>query len=164
MKHLKPLFEQAAESRWGLRKLNWALWYKLPFNRPHGIRLIEARPGFVAARLPFKRSNLNHLKTMHACALATVAEFSAGTCLLSLAWPFRYRLIMKSMHMEYMRRVESEVQAQCTIESERLSSWLNELDAQDGRILIPLKTLLFDAQGNAVAEGITHWHIKRILD
>ena len=68
----------AKKSKFGMFKLNLGLHYVIPFNKPHGIKLIEISDDFVKTKIPYKRKNLNHIKGIHACGMATAAEFASG--------------------------------------------------------------------------------------
>ena len=99
MKKLAKLFIQAKQSSWGLWKLNFALKYGIPFNRPHGIKIKLLSDNKVQTYIPNWRINHNHIRGIHACGLATVAEFCSGLLLLSRVNPVKYRLIMKELKM-----------------------------------------------------------------
>ena len=51
----------------------------VPFNRPHRIRVVDLSAEQCKVSLPWRRRNLNHVGTMHACALATAAEYYKGS-------------------------------------------------------------------------------------
>src|SRR5437870_4782009 len=98
MNRLLIIFEKAKHSRFFLYLLNIILRYAIPFNKPHGIKITDVHEGGVSVRLPYKRKNLNHLKGIHACALATMAEYTSGISLLT-AIGTDYRLIMKNINV-----------------------------------------------------------------
>jgi len=160
MKQLKALFQGAKKSAWGLRKLNWALWYIIPFNKPHRIKVLTLEDNRVVTYIPYKRSNLNHIKGIHACGMATAAEFSSGLLLLSRLDPAQYRIIMKDLRLEYLYQGKSAITA--TFE-------LSETDLQE-KIITPLKDndaiyfeaeiKLTDTNNTLVAVAHSNWQIK----
>ena len=81
--------------------LNAMLDRMIPFNRPHGFRVEPMLKGGIKVHVPYRRINRNHIKGIHACALATAAEYCCGLALLEHLDPSRFRLIMKTLHMEY---------------------------------------------------------------
>src|SRR5690606_9167838 len=95
------LIKHAQNSKFGLWKLNFLLQRFIPFNRPHGIKIVSLNPNRVEVNIPYKKKNLNHIKGLHACGLATAAEFSSGFLLLSRLGMENYRLIMQSLEVEY---------------------------------------------------------------
>jgi acyl-coenzyme A thioesterase PaaI-like protein len=100
MKKLLFIFQKAKHSSFFLWLLNLALGYDIPFNKPHKIKITAVHNDGVSVRLPFRRKNLNHLKGIHACALATMAEYTSGVSLLSTIGT-NFRLIMKNISVTY---------------------------------------------------------------
>lgn len=45
---------------------------------------------------------MNHVRGIHVCAIATIAEFSTGFLLLTRLDDAKYRLIMSNMELEYV--------------------------------------------------------------
>ena len=87
----------AKSSGFGLWKLNLGLSYIIPFNKPHRIKVKSISDTKVTTFIPYRRRNFNHIKGIHACGMATCAEFSSGLLLLSRLDPKKYRLIMESI-------------------------------------------------------------------
>ena len=81
--NLEKYINGARGSKFGLYKLNLGLGFVIPFNRPHRIRIREVGQDFVKTVIPYRRKNFNHIKGIHACGLATAAEFASGFHLLS---------------------------------------------------------------------------------
>ncbi|MCB0340404.1 MAG: DUF4442 domain-containing protein, partial [Bdellovibrionales bacterium] len=46
----------------------------------------------------------NHLRTIHACAMITAAEYCTGLYLLAHLSPKSYRLVMKEIKSEFVKR------------------------------------------------------------
>ena len=76
----------------------------MPFNAPHGIRVLAFSDEEVRVALPDRRANRNHLKGTHACAIATACEFCSGLAVLAQFDMKDYRLIMNRLEVDYMRR------------------------------------------------------------
>ena len=93
---------QAAEgSTVGVNELNNILSRIVPFNVPHGVMVKEVRKESIMTLIPFQESNWNHVKGMHACAIATIGEFSAGILLIK-HFPFTdYRVILSKLALEF---------------------------------------------------------------
>ncbi|MDA7803255.1 DUF4442 domain-containing protein [Crocinitomix sp.] len=152
--------EAAKKSKFGLFKLNFGLGYVIPFNKPHGIKILSIDDNEVRTIIPYKRKNLNHIKGIHACGMATAAEFSSGFLLLNKLGSKTYRLIMESLEMKYHYQAKSDVIAKFSTSEE----WINEkviqpLQAAD-IIMIKCEIELHDVDGNHVATGYTNWQIK----
>ncbi|MCS6975292.1 MAG: DUF4442 domain-containing protein, partial [Cyclobacteriaceae bacterium] len=92
---------RARQSSFWRAILNLLLNRLIPFNRPHGFTIEKLGDNFLQIRLPYRRSNFNHIKGLHACALATLAEFTTGFMLVQKLDARKYRLIMKKLEMMY---------------------------------------------------------------
>ena len=123
------LIRSAQTSRFGLWKLNFLLKRLIPFNRPHGIKIIDLTANRVEVLLPMKNANLNHLKGLHACGLATAAEFSSGFLLLSRLGIENYRLIMQSLEVEYFYQGKTDARAIYELSDEELEEERQEQGA-----------------------------------
>ena len=73
----------------------------IPFNKPHGFRIVEIGDYHIKLQLPYKRRNLNHIRGLHACALATLSEFTTGLLLISKLGFDTYRIIYNACEMDY---------------------------------------------------------------
>lgn len=131
----------------------------IPFNRPHRLRVVKLSDEECQVSLPWRRRNLNHLRTMHACALATAAEYASGLCVLSALGIENKRLIMSDLAMTYRRRAESACVATAQLPPGELKVLKGELE-RDGRGSFVLRSAVRDAEGEVVAEAKITWHVK----
>lgn len=158
--NFEKYISNAKSSSFGLWKLNMGLGYMIPFNKPHRIKVKKLEDDKVTTIIPYKRRNFNHIKGVHACGMATAAEFASGLLLLTKLNAKKYRLIMESLEMKYMYQAKTDIFA----EFELTDAWINE------KVIDPLKTSekvmvqcqikLFDTDNNHVATGRTNWQIK----
>ena len=95
------IIEKAKHSAFWRWVLNQSLYRMVPFNRPHKFKVVEIDDYFLKALIPYRRSNFNHIRGLHACALATISEFATGFLLLSRLDIRKYRLIMQRIEMDY---------------------------------------------------------------
>lgn len=154
------LIERAKTSKRHLVLLNFGLSRMIPFNKPHGFKIIEIGDGLVKVKIPYRRVNFNHIKGIHACALATASEYSTGLVLLNRLNPKNYRIIMQKMEMNYHYQAKMDT----IVTYELTEEWLNE------KVLEPLKTeeslvaicevKSFDIEGNHLTTGNIYWQIK----
>lgn len=133
----------------------------IPFNRPHRIAIASLTEDTCTARLPFRRRNLNHLGTMHACALATVAEYASGLCVLSVLGVGNHRLIMSNLSVAYVRRAQSACLATATLD-EGTRAWLVRELNEFGKAQFDLVSHVTDADGEEVAVATMTWHVKTL--
>jgi acyl-coenzyme A thioesterase PaaI-like protein len=143
-----------------LAALNQALWSFIPFNGPHGFCVEELGEDFVKTRAPYKKENFNHIQGIHACAIATIAEFSSGLLLLSKVDPLQYRLIMAKMAVEYHYQAKQDTFAVTYLTAEQIEreiiAPLREVDS----LLRGMMTEVRDHDGNLVATAQITWQIK----
>jgi hypothetical protein len=140
--------------------LNRALDRMIPFNKPHGFQVIGINSYSLKTLLPYRRKNLNHIRGLHACALATVSEFTTGFLLISKLDPKKFRLIMQRLEMDYHYQGKMDAIAEFSISEQ----WLEE------NIFEPLKTSestvvncqikIHDERGNHLSTGNVYWQIK----
>ena len=143
-----------------LTLLNSILSWAIPFNAPHGFKLLEVKSDRVSAKIPLKRNNLNHIRSIHACALATGGEFCAGIYLLKIFPSTTYRLILSNLQVEYLYQAKTNVICIVTGNESRNNQVMQEIQTS-GKALIDLETVLKDETGNIVAKVLTKWQIKR---
>jgi acyl-coenzyme A thioesterase PaaI-like protein len=158
---LPSLIGRARHSKGWLKVLNFVMGRIIPFNRPHGFFIEELTEERVRTAAAYKRSNHNHIRGIHACAIATVAEFSAGLLLLSRLDPARYRLIMSKLDVDYMYQAKQDITAEtCLSNAELQDRVLKPLETAESHSIV-LETLISDRDGNQVARAHTTWQIKR---
>lgn len=160
MKNLHKYFQSAKAGGFGLWKLNFILGVGIPFNKPHGIRIIKLSDEEVITSIPYRRSNFNHIKGVHACGLATAAEYATGLLLLNKLNPASYRIIMQTLEMQYHYQAKADVKAVFSFSGVDFDEQvLGPLETSD-IVFVKCTALLHDSTGNHVATGITNWQIK----
>ncbi len=158
--NFEKYIKNAKKSSFGLWKLNFGLYRIIPFNKPHSIKIKSLADDKIETFLPYKKSNLNHIKGIHACGMATCAEFASGFLLLSKIGFRKYRLIMESIEMKYHYQAKSDVIAEFEITNNQIEeNILIPLENEDS-ILFQCEIKLFDKDNKHVATGFTNWQIK----
>jgi acyl-coenzyme A thioesterase PaaI-like protein len=160
MTHLPRLMEKAGRSAFYLRLLNLLLGRTIPFNRPHGIRVTAAGGDVLRTLLPYRRRNFNHIRGLHACALATLAEFTTGLLLVSRLDPARYRIIMQSIRMDYHYQGKMDATAEFGIDRNWLEREIYTPLQQQESVLVPCTVLIHDRDGNHLCTGQVSWQVK----
>jgi len=161
MAKLSGLIEGARKSPFKLKLLNLLLGRVIPFNRPHGVRILELGKEHVKTTAPYKRKNQNHLRGIHACCIATVAEFSSGLLLLSRLNPSRYRLIMAHLEIDYHYQAKSPIIAETGISEQQLKDEILKPLGDVEKILFTQVTEVHDQKQNHIATARVTWQIKR---
>lgn len=147
----------SALARWGL---NLALGRMIPFNRPHGLRVWPLPLGGIRVEIPFRKANRNHIRGIHACCLATAAEFCSGLALMEHVDPKRYRIIMKEIRMEYHLQAKTAAHAEFNPAAEVLQERLLRPLADGEPALFVAQVPVHDRDGNHLATGEVTWQIK----
>ncbi len=157
---LQYLLLRAGDSRLHLSCLNVLLGHLIPFNRPHGIKVQGLSEAGVEVRLPYLRRNMNHIQGLHACALATAAEFASGLALVRHLGFSKYRLIMRELSAVYLKQGRTDTLARC----ECTTSWVQEhvlTPLENGaEVDVRLTPKLFSSDGSLLAEVTVHWQVK----
>ncbi|MBT8195448.1 MAG: DUF4442 domain-containing protein [Bacteroidia bacterium] len=151
---------KASKSAFRLWLLNRIMWRVVPFNKPHKIDIVAIRDNSIKIRLPYRKKNFNHIKGIHACALATLSEYITGLSMLRFLSPKDYRLIMKSIKMDYFYQAKQDVFATFEIDKEKLFSRLEANLEKEDSAVVPLTVEVFDAEKNHICTGNVDWHIK----
>jgi hypothetical protein len=154
------LIEKAKHSSFYLWVLNQSVNRMIPFNKPHAFKIISIGDHHIKTRLPYVRRNWNHIRGLHACALATISEFTTGFLLVSKLDPKKYRLLMSRLEMDYHYQGKLNATAEFFISE----TWLEEniyapLKISDA-IMIACEIKIHDETGNHLTTGKVHWQIK----
>lgn len=157
---IERLIKKAEASRFGMWKLNFLLHRFIPFNRPHNLQIVALSKQAVKVKLPYQKSNLNHLKGLHACGLATAAEYASGLLLLYNLGFKKYRLIMQSLSVTYHYQGRTNGFATFKLSDEDLKKALKDLE-QEGKILHSCEIPVFDEEDNKLCTVTTNWQIKK---
>ncbi|HTO17076.1 MAG TPA: DUF4442 domain-containing protein [Edaphocola sp.] len=159
MKKLHFLFEKAKKSNFYKWLLNRVLWKVVPFNNSHKLRIVKVADDEIKIEAPYIKNNKNHLNGLHACVLATLCEYTIGLNLMLHIDPKKYRLIMKSIKMEYHFQAKGSVIAKWGINMQEIDEMLNQLDTE-GLLLKTFIIQLNDLENNHICTGNVEWQIK----
>lgn len=158
--NLPALLAAARTSAWKRFLLNQGLNFTIPFNSPHGFRVEPMKTGGIRVRIPWWHVNRNHIRGMHACALATGAELCSGLSLLEHVDQKQYRLIMASLHMEYHKQAKGTAYAVCTPDRASIGMAVIDPLRTEESVRYTSTVEVKDAQGVHVATGTIVWQVK----
>jgi acyl-coenzyme A thioesterase PaaI-like protein len=152
--------ERAKHSRFSLWLLNTGLARMIPFNKPHGFKILEIGDYDIKVLLPYRRKNLNHIRGLHACALATLSEYATGLLLISKLGFDRYRIIMQRLEIEYHYQGKMNATTHFSISEPWLRQNIYEplKSAESANVVCEIKIL--DQQNNHLTTARVHWQIK----
>ncbi len=156
---LENIVTRAYTSKFYLRLLNYGLWFKIPFNKPHRLRIKSLTENSITVHIPYIRKNLNHLNGIHACALATASEYACGFLLISRLSSSKYRLIMRSMNVDYIKQGKEDLYVTFKIEENRFEEIKLKL-SKEPQCLEILEVEVRDAKQNLISVARLEWQLK----
>ena len=132
------------------------LWSKafgriVPMVGTANIRYLEVDQDHVTVRIENTRNMQNHIQGVHAAAMALLAETATGF-LTGLHVPDNRILLIKSLHVDYLKVAQGGLTATATLSAEQQSFIA---DNDKGELLIPV-TVIDDA-GNAPIQCQMLW-------
>lgn len=161
MSKLNSLIAKASDSSFYRWMLNIAFSRAVPFNAPHRFKITSIATGSTEVKLPYRRSNLNHVKGIHACALATLCEYTSGITMVTMFSEKDYRMILKSLHMDYHYQARMDVTAKFEITREFINeNVLIPLTNQDS-VFLNLEIKVFDTDKNHICTCQANWQVKK---
>jgi len=154
------LMEKAKYSGFYLKLLNTGLARMIPFNKPHGFRIIDIGDYHIKTFLPYKKPNLNHIKGLHACALATLSEFTTGPLLLAAMHARQYRLILAKLEIQYEYQGKTHAYANFSVSEHWIEEKIRQPIIEHGKAVVPCEIEITDKSGNSLCTAIVTWQLK----
>jgi acyl-coenzyme A thioesterase PaaI-like protein len=127
----------------GKRLFSWLLGRFVPYTGTLGACIEVLEPGHCVVRLSDRRKVRNHLRSVHAMALANLGEMASGLALIN-GLPDNTRGILAGFNIEYLIKARGELLAECHCEvpasdSEREVEVLCEIRNTAGDIVTVVK-------------------------
>jgi len=132
----------------------------LPYNRLLGLEPVSGTGGPLL-RLPGGERYHNHLGTVCAGALLSLAEAATGEFLLRRFGSGAGLIpVVRRMEAKFRRPARGPVSATVSLDGESLERFDGEL-ASKGRALLEVPVELHDAEGVAVLGATVEWFVQR---
>ena len=143
---IRAQWERLSPLPFGRRLFSLLLGRMVPYTGSIRPRVEALRPGHATVVLRDRRRVRNHLGSVHAVALANLAELSTGLA-LNYALPPDARSILKGLCVEYHRKARGTLTATCDAPVPE-SSEEREYE---------LEAVIRDAAGEVVATARVRW-------
>lgn len=160
MNRLQQQIEKARHSAWQLWLLNRVLLHTVPFNKPHGLKVTGISGEQITITARNRRPNRNHIRSIHACLLATLCEYVSGLSLLRRLDPKAYRIILKNISMTYHYQAKTAVSVTFGLSDDFFRKEITGPLAQEEAIFRELTVEAYDTEGNHICTGLINWQIK----
>lgn len=157
---LVTITDKAKVSGFYLWVLNFFFERMVPFNLPHAFRVLSVNDESVKTLLPYRKRNLNHVKGLHACALATLTEMTSGFMLAVKLDPTKYRLILRRLEMDYLYQGKIDAVCEFTLTNDWMQSNIYDVLQRHDSVDIIAEVKIFDVKGNQLTLGKAHWQVK----
>jgi acyl-coenzyme A thioesterase PaaI-like protein len=159
MEKLFNLIQKAQSSRPHLWLLNRLMNHAVPFNKPHGFQVLKISETSIQTFAPCHKKNFNHVRGIHACAIATVGELSAGLMLMHHFSQKKYRIIMSQIQIDYHYQAKKNITATAQLSPIEKTTIMEALSS-DHKTSHTLVTEIRDDDQVSIATVKSTWQIK----
>jgi len=127
---------------------SWLLAWLVPYTGTVRPYVLELLPGHAKVRMADRRAVRNHLRSIHAVALANLAEVTSGLALTS-GLPASARGIPISLAITYLKKARGTLIAQADV---RIPDASREAEYD-------FESVISNAAGETVARATVRWRI-----
>jgi acyl-coenzyme A thioesterase PaaI-like protein len=122
--------------------------FMVPYSGSVGPRIRVLEPGHAVVEIPDRRSNRNHLGSVHAIALVNLAEITSGLALMA-ALPPTVRGIVTTLSIAYHKKARGTIRAVAHVAVPAVN------EDRD----FDVTAECFDREGALVATGTVRWRL-----
>ncbi|MBC9249107.1 thioesterase [Pseudomonas alcaligenes] len=132
---------------------------KIDFVKRSGLKAEVLEPGRVCLRMPLQ-GNQNHIGSMYAGALFTLAEIPGGALFLTSFDAQRFYPVIKEMNLRFRRPASSDILIEASLTSEEIERIQTEAE-REGKAEYVLELQLRDGSGEVVAESRGLYQLRK---
>ena len=126
----------------GKNIFNFLIRLHIPYTGSISAKVRDLRPGYAKVTLRDRRKLRNHLRSIHAIALANLAEYT-GNLALVCSMPDDARFIVKNISIDYLKKARGTLTGECH------SPMVASNEKKEFIVEVSIK----DIQGDVVATG-----------
>ncbi len=143
-----------------LEQVNQLMRTSIPLMESCDISLVALEPGYASTTAPFE-GNGNHLGTMYAGVLFSVAEVIGGVMAAVTFDMAKYRPVVKSVNIDFKRPARTDVIAEARLDATTIAAATAAAD-ETGRGKYELHATITDAEGTVVATTVGQYQIRPV--
>jgi acyl-coenzyme A thioesterase PaaI-like protein len=145
---LLDLWRRLAPLPWGPWLFSKLFGFAVPYSGSVGPRIRVLEPGYAEVEIPDRRSNRNHLGSVHAIALMNLAELTSGLAMMA-GLPPTVRGIVTTLSMTYHRKARGTIRGVARVVVPTVT------EDRDFDVMAEC----FDREGTLVATGNVRWRL-----
>ncbi|HTR97474.1 MAG TPA: DUF4442 domain-containing protein [Candidatus Acidoferrales bacterium] len=132
----------------GATLFGWAFARQVPYSGALGARVRVLEPGYARVELRDRPGVRNHLRSVHAVALANLGEMTSGLAMVT-ALPASLRAIVTALAVEYRKKARGALTAESRV----------VLPAIAADTELEVHAAIRDATGDEVATVTVRWRV-----
>jgi len=124
------------------------LGYVVPYSGSIGATVVHFEPGHVRVRMRDRRGVRNHLRSIHAVALANLGELSTGLALVGALGP-EARGILTGLEIRFLKKARGSLEAEAACDVPVVTETMERT----------VNATIRDAEGDTVAVVTAIWRL-----
>ena len=148
---LRSLWHRLSRFPGGKTLFSFLVGWMTPYSGTIGARVAELEPGWCRVTLRDRRRVRNHLASVHAMALANLAEMASGLAVL-VGLPTGVQGIVTGFSISYQKKARGLLTAECRVTGLDVTA---EREYEAG-------VTVTDPQGDVVAHATARWRLRPI--
>ena len=142
-----------------VEQVNAVMKMSIPLVESTRIEIVALEPGYAKTTAPFE-GNGNHLGTMYAGVLFTVAEVIGGVMAAVTFDMSKYLPVVRAMEIDFKRPARTDVFAEARLDRETIEGATGLAD-ENGKAHYELRATVTDSGGELVATTLAQYQVRR---
>ncbi|PYP60693.1 MAG: DUF4442 domain-containing protein [Gemmatimonadetes bacterium] len=150
---LRALWRRLSGLPGGKTLFSLLVGWMTPYSGAIGARVAELEPGWCRVTLRDRRRVRNHLASVHAMAIANLAEMASGLAVL-VGLPPGVQGIVTGFSISYLKKARGLLTAECRVSGGGLNVTTEQV--------YEAPVSITDTQGDVVAHATARWRLRPI--